>query len=192
MNWFKKIYLNNFFFYALAGIIICFVVSHFFPALYTAVWLLLYIFIAFTVIDLLLLFATNQRFEASRNAPEKLSNGDENPIRIRMHSGYSFPVKIRVIDEIPEQFQMRNFEVRRSVPSGSSDSFEYFLRPVERGEYYFGSLNIYISSPLQLVSRRFTFGTGQMVPTYPSYIQLRKYDLMAFSNRLFQYGLKKI
>jgi uncharacterized protein (DUF58 family) len=31
-----------------------------------------------------------------------------------------------------------------------------------------------------------------MVPTYPSYMQLRKYDLMAFSNNLFQYGLKKI
>lgn len=31
-----------------------------------------------------------------------------------------------------------------------------------------------------------------MVPTYPSYIQLRKYDLMAFSNNLFQYGVKKI
>jgi uncharacterized protein (DUF58 family) len=31
-----------------------------------------------------------------------------------------------------------------------------------------------------------------MVPTYPSYIQLRKYDLIAFSNNLFQYGLKKI
>lgn len=31
-----------------------------------------------------------------------------------------------------------------------------------------------------------------MVPTYPSYIQLRKYSLMAFSNNLFQYGIKKI
>ena len=31
-----------------------------------------------------------------------------------------------------------------------------------------------------------------MVPTYPSYMQLRKYDLMAFSNNLSQYGLKKI
>jgi uncharacterized protein (DUF58 family) len=31
-----------------------------------------------------------------------------------------------------------------------------------------------------------------MVPTYPSYIQLRKYDLIAFSNKLFQHGLKKI
>jgi uncharacterized protein (DUF58 family) len=36
------------------------------------------------------------------------------------------------------------------------------------------------------------FENGHMVPTYPSYIQLRKYDLMAFSNNLFQYGVKKI
>jgi uncharacterized protein (DUF58 family) len=31
-----------------------------------------------------------------------------------------------------------------------------------------------------------------MVPTYPSYIQLKKYDLLAFSNNLHQYGIKKI
>lgn len=129
---------------------------------------------------------------ASRNTPEKLSNGDENPIIIKIESGYSFAVGIKIIDEIPFQFQIRNFEVKRKIPSGGTDSFEYSLRPVERGEYFFGNLNIYVSSPLHLVNRRFVFDNGQMVPTYPSYIQLRKYDLMAFSNRLFQYGLKKI
>ena len=45
---------------------------------------------------------------------------------------------------------------------------------------------------LHLACRRFIFDKDHMVPTYPSFIQLRKYDLMAFSNRLFQYGLKKI
>jgi uncharacterized protein (DUF58 family) len=192
MKWFNKIYLNNFFFYVFIGIIVLFAVSHFLPALQNASWLILYVFLAFTFIDFLLLFATNQRFTASRNTPEKLSNGDENPILVKMQSGYSFPVSIRVIDEIPVQFQERNFGVRRKIPAGSADNFEYFLRPVDRGEYYFGRLNIYVSSPLHLVSRRFIFDSGQMVPTYPSYIQLRKYDLMAFSNRLFQYGLKKI
>ena len=192
MKWFNKIYLNNFFFYVFIGIIVFFVLAHFLPALYNAAWLLLYIFIAFTVIDFILLFVTNQSFEASRNTPEKLSNGDENPILIEMQSGYSFPVAVKIIDEIPVQFQERNFEVRRTISAGRADSFEYFLRPVERGEYHFGRLNIYVSSPLHLVSKRFIFNKDQMVPTYPSYIQLRKYDLMAFSNRLFQYGLKKI
>jgi len=192
MKWFKRIYLNNFFFYVLMGIIVCFVVSYFFPALYRATWLLLYIFIGFTVIDFVLLFLSNQRFKAERNVPEKLSNGDENPILLKLESGYSFPTSIKIIDEIPIQFQMRNFEVNRKMPAGGNDSFEYFLRPVTRGEYLFGSLNVYVSSPLHLVCRRFIYDTGHMVPTYPSFIQLRKYDLMAFSNRLFQYGLKKI
>jgi uncharacterized protein (DUF58 family) len=192
MKWFTKIYLNNFFFYLLIGIVASFLVAFFFPALFNAVILLLFVVIGFALIDFLLLFATNQRFNASRNTPEKFSNGDENPITIKMESGYSFPVDIKVIDEIPFQFQVRNFELKRKIAAGGNDSFEYSLRPVSRGEYHFGKLNIYVSSPLHLVNRRFVFGEGEMVPTYPSFIQLKKYDLMAFSNRLFQYGLKKI
>ena len=192
MKWLKSIYLNNFTFYVFIGILVCFVLAYLFPVLYNATWLLMFIYLGFIVVDFLLLFASNQRFTAFREAPEKLSNGDENPITIRIESGYGFPVSLKVIDEIPVQFQVRNFEVTRKVGAGNTDAFEYFLRPTERGEYYFGKLNVYASSPLHLVARRFTFGDGQMVPTYPSYIQLRKYDLMAFSNRLFQYGLKKI
>ncbi|MFD2601407.1 DUF58 domain-containing protein [Flavobacterium suzhouense] len=192
MKWFRKIYLNNFLFYVIMGIIVCFVTAQFIPSLYKACWLLLYITLGFIVVDFLLLFASNQRFTAHRKTPEKFSNGDENPVVIEMESGYSFPVSIKVIDEIPQQFQVRNFEIKRKVPAGTKDSFEYFLRPVERGEYYFGSLNVYVSSPLNLVCRRFIFDNGAMVPTYPSFIQLKKYDLMAFSNKLFQYGLKKI
>lgn len=192
MKWFKKIYLNNLFFYVLIGLMVCFALSYFFPALYKAVWILLYIFIAFTVIDLLLLFATRQHITATRTTPEKLSNGDENPVQVNIESRYSFPIHAKVIDEIPFQFQLRSFEIKRTISANTADAFEYTLRPTERGEYYFGKLNIYVSSPLHLVARRFMFGDGYMVPTYPSYLQLRKYDLMAFSNRLFEYGLKKI
>lgn len=192
MKWFKQLYLNNLFFYVVMAIVVLFVVANFVPAIYNATWLVLYIFLGFALIDFLLLFATNQRFSATRIVPEKLSNGDENLIKITVESGYSFPAKLKVIDELPFQLQVRDFGVNRTINAGGTDNFEYALRPVERGEYYFGSLNIYVSSPLRLVSRRFRFDNGQMVPTYPSFIQLRKYDLMAFSNKLFQYGLKKI
>jgi uncharacterized protein (DUF58 family) len=192
MKWFNRIYLNNFTFYVFIGILVCFVVAYIFPALYHATWLLFYVFLGFLFIDFLLLFASNQRFSGERSTVEKFSNGDENPVTLTIQNGYGFKVRLKVIDEIPFQFQERNFQVMRNVPAGSSDAFEYFLRPRERGEYYFGKLNIYVSSPLRLVARRFIFGDGQMVPAYPSYLQLRKYDMMAFSNRLFDYGLKKI
>jgi uncharacterized protein (DUF58 family) len=192
MKWLKRIYINNFAWYVFIGILVLFAFSYLFPPMHSAVWLLFYIYLALVGIDFLLLFATNQRFTGIRLAPEKLSNGDENTITIRLESGYGFPVQTTVIDELPFQFQQRDFKVKRSIATGSVIAFEYILRPFERGEYHFGKLNVYVSSPLHLMCRRFVFGEGQMMPVYPSYIQLRKYDLMAFSNRLFEYGIKKI
>ncbi len=166
--------------------------AYFFPALYRACWLFLLILAAFTGIDILLLFTARQNIKASRQVPEKLSNGDDNTITIKLRNYYSFPVSLKIIDEIPFQFQVRNFEVNRKLLSSQKDQFQYFLHPTERGEYFFGNLNIYVASPLRLISRRFAFDQHQQVPAYPSFIQLRKYDLMAFSNNLFQYGVKKI
>lgn len=146
----------------------------------------------FFVLDILLLFFAKSGIFAARTTSEKLSNGDENPIHLNIKNFYTFPIAIKVIDEIPFQFQVRNFEIKKTVKASSETEINYFLRPTERGEYHFGNLNVYVNSPLQIVSRRFTFDNNQMVPTYPSYIQLRKYDLIAFSNNLFQYGVKKI
>ena len=142
-------------------------------------------------LDILLLYLS-KGIEASRKTPEKLSNGDLNPIQITIKNGYTFPISIKIIDEIPFQFQVRDFKIVKTIPASAKKELGYDLRPTERGEYYFGNLNIYVSSPLKLISRRFTFDKDQMVPTYPSYIQLKKYDLLAFSNNLYQYGIKKI
>lgn len=191
-QFFKDLYLNNFFFYILIGIVALFVCAFIFPVLYNAVWYLFFIVLIFLAIDILILFITKNGIEATRTAPEKLSNGDENQISVSIKNYYNFSIFTKVIDEIPYQFQVRNFEIKRKVKTASQDDFNYNLRPTERGEYFFGTLNIYVSSPLKLVARRYRFAQDEMVPTYPSYIQLRKYDLIAFSNNLFQYGVKKI
>ncbi len=173
-------------------VIALFVWAFIYPFLYSAIWYLFLMIMAFLALDILILFFTKSGIEASRVAPEKLSNGDENAINLSIRNYYTFPVIAKIIDEIPFQFQERNFEILKNIKASSETEINYFLRPTERGEYHFGNLNIYISSPLRLVSRRFTFDEGQIVPTYPSYIQLRKYDLMAFSHNLLQYGVKKI
>jgi len=176
----------------LAGIIALFAVSFLFPVLYNLAWYFLLLLLTFFLLDCIILFVAKTGMEATRISPEKLSNGDENPIRISIRNYYTFSIFTKIIDEIPFQFQVRNFNINRKVKASSQDDIQYFLRPVERGEYTFGNLNVYVSSPLKIIARRFTFNKDQMVPTYPSYIQLRKYDLMAFSNNLFQYGVKKI
>ena len=192
MTFFKQLYLNNLFFYLLIGIIASFVVSFIFPQLYNSCWYLLLILVGFLSLDILILFLPGNGIEAHRSTPEKLSNGDENAIVISLRNYYTFPITAKVIDEIPYQFQIRDFEILRKIKASATDDFQYYLRPTERGEYHFGGLNVYAISPLRLISKRYCFDNNAMVPTYPSYIQLRKYDLIAFSNNLFQYGLKKI
>lgn len=192
MKFIKQFYINNLFFYLLMGIIALFLLSFGFPALYNATWYVLVLFLGFFVIDAIILFSSKNGIEAERILPEKFSNGDQNPVVVSINNYYTFPVFAKIIDEIPEQFQERNFQIIRKIKTTSTDDFQYFLRPVTRGEYRFGNLNIYISSPLKLVSKRYTFNKDAMVAVYPSFIQLRKYDLIAFSNNLMQYGVKKI
>ena len=141
--------------------------------------------------DILILFFARKGVQGKRVLPEKFSNGDENPIEIHIKNYYTFLIKTKIIDEIPNQFQKRNFMIRQKIKASSNKSFKYELRPTERGEYWFGKLIVYVQSPLQLVSRRFNFEEKKMVATYPSFMQLRRFNLMAMAYRN-EYGIKKI
>ncbi|AWI27030.1 DUF58 domain-containing protein [Flavobacterium pallidum] len=174
------------------GMMLVFICAFIFPFLFNAARYLFFGLLFLLLLDIIILFTTKNAVEATRSMPEKLSNGDENPISIKIKNFYTFPIRVKIVDEIPFQFQIRNFNIEKKIDASSEKELVYYLRPVERGEYSFGNLNIFVSSPLGIISRKFTFDKDRMVPTYPSYIQLRKYDLMAFSNNLFQYGVKKI
>ena len=188
----KPFYLQNRFFYACIGIIILFVLSFIFPRLFNIVKLVLLLLVTVTSLDAIILFAAKNGVKGERVVPEKFSNGDENPVQLIIQNFYTFKVFINIIDEIPEQFQVRNFKINKTLEASSVSELEYKLRPTERGEYHFGKLNIYVTSIFGLIARRFWYDDNAMVPTYPSFMQLRKYDLLAISNNLSQYGIKKI
>jgi len=176
----------------LTAIIVGFLVSFMIPNLYGAVKVLFYLLVLFVIVDVLLLFASKGKIEGKRLLPDKLSNGDENPILLKITNTYLFQVVVKIIDEIPFQFQKRDFGLVSKIASGNSKTYDYELRPTERGVYSFGSLNIFASSPIGLLARKYSFDQAQEVPVYPSFLQLQKYDLIAFTNRLHEYGLKKI
>lgn len=192
MKHLKPFYIQNRFFYACITIMVLFVVSFVLPKWFNIVKLLLLCLLVLTFLDTLILFTTKKGLKGSRHLPEKFSNGDQNPIQLTLENFYTFPVYAQIIDEIPEQFQVRNFKINRKLSASSKTELQYELRPTERGEYHFGKLNIYITSTFGLIARRFSFNDKAMVPTYPSFIQLRKYDLLAISNNLSQYGIKKV
>lgn len=148
--------------------------------------------IAVVLTDSILLYRTRKGFGGSRVTPEKLSNGDENELRIHLNNYYPFKARVEVIDEIPHQFQRRDLNFILVMMPGEQKIIQYHLRPVKRGEYSFGAVNVFVSTPLGCVSRRFKFSADAVVPVYPSYIQMRKYELLAISNHLVESGIKKI
>ena len=167
-------------------------VSYFFAFFYSSVRILFFLFCLLLITDYLLLFTSKGKIKAQRILPDKLSNGDENPIQFQIGNEYLFPIRIKAIDEIPFQFQKRDFEQFSHLEKGGSKMFQYNLRPTERGTYSFGSLNVFAESTIGFLSRRYRFDENAEIPVYPSFLQLRKYDLIAFTNRLHQYGLKKM
>ncbi len=100
-----------------------------------------------------------------------------------------------LIDELPVQFQMRNFQLDITADYRSREMLHsYKLRPLSRGEFGFGDLICYISSPLGLLRRRFTTSVANeesTVKVYPSYLQLRKYQLLATTGSVMT-GVKKV
>jgi len=188
----KKLYINNRFFFALIGVGILYVLAFFYPFLMMVAHLFLLLVFLAAMVDYLLLFRQKDAILAQRILPEKLSNGDENPVKIDIKNNYSFKIEVKVIDEIPFQFQKRDFFITKHLEQGKNILFQYILEPKERGEYSFGALNIYASSPLGFVSKRFTFQKDAMLPSYPSFIHLRKYELMALQNEFLLGGIKRI
>lgn len=143
-------------------------------------------------IDVTILYRLNNGIEAKRITSKRLSNGDENPIQIELKNKYGFAVNLRVIDEVPFQFQLRDKDFRLSLNSGDIKSIHYNLRPTKRGEYDFGFIRVYAGSVLGMVSRRFNFDGSKLLPVYPSFINLGQYELMAISHHLTELGVKKI
>lgn len=192
MAFFGSLYLQPRFYYLGIVLIMLFAASYFIPSLFILAQLLLLMLALGLIFDLVLLYLGKNKIDANRLVPEKFSNGDENTVKVVIDNKYPFKLFSTIIDEIPVQFQRRDFKIVQKLRSRESQEFEYTLRPVERGEYHFGNLNIYVESILRLISRRFVFDSDYMVRTYPSFKQLRKFELINVDRNSIELGLKKV
>jgi uncharacterized protein (DUF58 family) len=182
---------NRVVYYTGFGAAVIFVCSYFFPFLYAVGSGIVVLLISAMLVDTLLLYGTRDRLVANRNVDHRFSNGDENKVSIDLNNQYRFPVRVLVIDELPFQFQERKWKRWLSIPKDSGEILNYSLKPQLRGEYQFGNINAFVSSPLRVISRRFVIRQPQTVKVYPSYLQARRYQLLAAANRLNEAGIKR-
>ena len=191
MRFIRSLYVTNKFFYALLLLATCFVLSFFIKALFPFVIALLWLFVAACAWDMLFLYYQKSKIVIQRKYPEKLSNGDENDMEIQLTSRYPTKVHIRLLEEFPVQLQLRNVELESTILPREIKAIRYQIRPTSRGVYAFGRCHVLVLR-LGLFARKFTLNESLELPCYPSFIQMRKYQLLATTDRLVELGVKRI
>ncbi|TDE11951.1 DUF58 domain-containing protein [Dyadobacter psychrotolerans] len=192
LRFLRTLYFTKVFWIIWIFLVTGFVVGYVFPSVLAIFNILLIVFVLLFIGDTFALYRIKAGVFARRSVPDRLSNGDENPVTIYLESRYPFQVQVEVVDEIPHQFQRRDVLFNADLPAFSEKQIHYDLRPVKRGEYEFGHINVFTLTPLRLVKRRFQFEDPKVTAVYPSYLQMRQYALLAVANRLSEAGVKRI
>lgn len=187
-----SLFLNNRFFYILGAIAFLFVIGFFAPVFFTIAQVLLFILSGLLLAEIVILYKLKSGIELERLLPERLSNGDENKITLNLKNKYPFESQIKVIEELPYQFQKRNFHFYETLQKNEEKTLFYNLTPKERGVYLFGSVNVYASSKLYLASRKYILAEEKELKCYPSFLRLHEFSVNVANKSSLSYGSKKV
>ncbi len=149
----------------------------------------LFLILAYEVVVLSL---EKKKVAGKRELTKILSLSDENPCLVSLQYSGSQNLDFTFVDELPVQFQIRDFQKKGSFPLGEDVKIEYPLRPVKRGLYEFGDLLVFLKTQIGLLERKIILPAKEKIPCYPSIIQMDLYELMVFSADRNQVGIKKI
>lgn len=196
MNFIQKYFGNLFikqrFYMALAVLVALFILSFYIPLLTNISILVFFVFIIFFIIDYSLLFFNKKKPSAQRITSNRFSNGDKNRIDITVRNEFSFPVFVEIIDELPVQLQIRDWKRKLELKPRRQKKIHWYLKPLQRGEYHFGNIHLFVATPLRLIARRFTTEASQTIPVYPAFMQLHNYQLFSGTTLQLESGNQKM
>lgn len=188
----RDVYLSDRFFLLFGSITFLFVASFPFPFLLAVGKAVLLGAVAFVVVDMFLLFNRGVVVECERELPRQFSLGDDNTVKLHLENKYGLPLAISIIDELPIEFQKRDFEIKDKLAAAEKKSYTYSLRPTIRGEYQYFNVNLFLTTTLGLVERRMRKKLKTKILVYPSIHQMNHFSLMAVARLATMKGAKKI
>lgn len=186
-------FINKRLYIVVIGIILCFIAGYISVFLFTLAQMFLLLLIVLCLYEIVLLFFVKKKaITCRRECAERFSNGDNNEIVLHLSNTYPFPVSLEIIDEIPPVFQRRDLLFQMKMHKQENKILKYSIRPVRRGVYHFSRINVFATTRIGFISRRFKTGEECDVKVYPSYLLLKHYEIIATSNKLNLIGNKKI
>lgn len=170
------------------------------PLLMATTWLPLLFWVAcawlLLVVGLLLadwrLAGGPARFDVGRIHDQRLSLGVENGVQLWVENRGNRTAHVAVRDEPPVAFPTDAAVMQAEIGPRKRWLGDYHVRPLRRGNYHFGDLNLRWRGPLGLVVRQARYGRAAPVKVYPNLLEVRRYDLLLRRNRLQELGLRSV
>ncbi len=150
---------------------------------------------------------TAEQFRLTRQHDHKLSLGVANPVRLEIESRALRPLSLTIKDEPPLGFvvvdRLRLMDEAEAggaptpltqVPLAPRETIllRYHVRPVKRGDYQFGHINLRWTGPLGLFTRQATVKADTPVKVYPNIYEIRRYELLVRRDQLTEMGVKSV
>jgi len=191
MKFIRSLYFSSTFFLIILGLAVVFIVGFVYPVIFLFAQGLFVLFIALLLVEIVALYAQKNPIDGQRVVMNPLSLGDDNKVTLFVKSSYAFPVKVIVYDNPPFQFQLRDKSFSDVLHAKETHTYSYFVHPTDRGEYFFSDIFIYVGVLTGSVLRKIVIVQKDNVATYPSILQMKKYELKVFA-KTASTGIKKI
>ncbi len=192
ISFFKNLWFTQRFFALAVFVIVLFVISFVIEIVFLLAQLALVALAVISIVDIFILYNSKEAFSCERQSQKLLSNGDENTIKIGVKNLSSFDFDVELYDELPEQVQKRDLHFSFPLKSTASKTIKYSITPKERGEYFFGNINLFFTGKIGLLKRRQIIELEELKGVYPSVIQMKKFELKALEKTSHFYGVKKL
>lgn len=133
-------------------------------------------------------------FKPARENESKLSLGADNVVAIVVRrlgsSSTARAVDLLVRDEVPTEYVISKLFMQGSLAPGETVRLDYTVKPLRRGDYNFGGCWLRYTGVLGLIMRQRRYPLDAPVKVYPNLLEVRKYELLARKDQLFEIGLK--
>jgi uncharacterized protein (DUF58 family) len=128
--------------------------------------------------------------EAERKIGDRLALGVWDKVTLNIRHGGHGLLRLEIFDHAPLSFELEAQPATLVLDAGVGVEATYRAKPLQRGDHFFGRLEILVDSPFGFWRRRVWAAAPQEIKVLPNFQPLARYALLAVGDRLGQMGIR--
>ncbi|KMT66980.1 DUF58 domain-containing protein [Catenovulum maritimum] len=150
--------------------------------------------ICFAVVALYDLFTSVKqcRLTVSRQLPNNLSYSHSHQLSLKVENNSNDSIRFKPSDCVPKEFEITGFSDNYQVAENQSIQLNYRLKPLKRGAFSLGPLELSITSKFKLWQTQWQDSDQVDVKVYPNFNRINQSESLKGINNLTTTGLKKL